>query len=72
MGKIKRTMSHFTLTHVPLLHLRWCADAAVEDLFNARVVVETDRLAARGGVELDRKRDQAKADVTLPDTVPHG
>jgi hypothetical protein len=50
---------------------------AVQDLFDTRVValvelVKTDRLAARGGVELDRKRDQAEADVTLPDSVAHG
>ena len=50
---------------------------AVQDLFDTRVIalmelMETDRLAARGGVELYRKRDQAEGDVTLPDTVPHG
>src|ERR1035438_6944019 len=50
---------------------------AVQDLFDARVValmelIETDRLGARGGVKLNRNRDQAERDVTLPDTVPHG
>jgi hypothetical protein len=35
-------------------------------------LIETNGLAARGGVELDRKRDQAEADVTLPDTGCHG
>src|ERR1022692_2137230 len=50
---------------------------AVQDLFDTRVIalvelIETDRLAARGGVKLNRNRDQAEGDVTLPDTVPHG
>jgi hypothetical protein len=49
----------------------------LQHLFDARVIalvelIETDRLAARCGVELDRKRDQAEADVTLPDTGSHG
>ncbi|MGA2725528.1 MAG: hypothetical protein ABSG79_24350 [Bryobacteraceae bacterium] len=50
---------------------------AIQDLFDARVValvelIETDGLAARGGVETYGKRDEAERDMTLPDTVPHG
>src|ERR1035441_8136408 len=41
---------------------------AVQDLFDTRVIalmelIETDRLAARGGVKLNRNRDQAEGDV---------
>ncbi len=50
---------------------------AVNHLLDARVVglvelVEADALAARGGKQLDGKRDEAEREMPLPDCSSHG